>query len=89
MTGNDMEILNLIARINMHQSRIPEGLFAFDRNGIRMAIASIEDETLELYSEWSNNKRYLGTKVQTIRWELLDIAAVAMIAYKETFKVRT
>lgn len=60
-------------------------LFAFDRNGLRMAIAAIEDETNELYDEWQHHKRQLGNGVESIRWELLDIAAVAMIAYERTF----
>jgi NTP pyrophosphatase (non-canonical NTP hydrolase) len=61
---------------------IPD-LFSFTRNGLRMSIASIEDETGELYEEWLRNKRNLGNAVHEIRHELLDIAAVALHAYEQ------
>jgi hypothetical protein len=74
-------------RIAAQEKRIedkPE-LFKFDRNGLRMAIAAIEDETSELYEVWQHNKRKPGNARDLFRWELLDIAAVAMLAYERTF----
>ena len=78
-------IEELTQRMADQANRIPEGLFAFNRNGLRMAIAAIEDETNELYDEWRNHKRHLGNGITAIRHELLDVAAVAMQAYEETF----
>ena len=60
-------------------------LFAYDRNGLRMAIASIEDESNELYTVWVDNHHDLSGCVAEVRHELLDIAAVAMLAYERTF----
>jgi hypothetical protein len=60
-------------------------VFTFTRNGLRMSIASIEDETAELYEEWRGSKNHLGNAVGEIRHELLDIAAVAMHAWEQTF----
>jgi hypothetical protein len=60
-------------------------IFSYDRNGLRLAIASIEDETEELYNEWRMHKRHLGNAVHEIRHELLDIAMCAMLAYIRTF----
>ena len=61
--------------------RMTDPLFTFDRNGLRLAIAAIDDENNELYDEWRMNKRMLGNARNEIKYELLDIAAVAIIAY--------
>ena len=76
----------LITRMQDQANRCPPSLFAFNRNGLRMAIAAIEDETRELHAEWHQHKRDLPAGVNAIRHELLDIAAVAMLAFKETFR---
>jgi hypothetical protein len=76
-------------RVELQKSKVafkPE-LFSYDRNGLRMAIASIEDETNELYDEWVQHKRHLGNCIDQVRHELLDIAGVAMLAYERTFDV--
>ena len=76
----------LLERMHDQANRCPQSLFAFNRNGVRMAIAAIEDETRELYDEWQENKHVLDDCARgAIRHELLDIAAVAMLAYEETF----
>jgi hypothetical protein len=61
-------------------------LFTYDRNGLRLAIAALEDEIQELWTEWNNNKRYLSNGKREIQHELLDIAAIAMYAYLESTK---
>ena len=76
--------INLWERITAISERCTDDLFAFNRNGLRMAIAAIEDETQELYDEWRNHKGMLGNGREAIRHELLDIAAVAIIAYIQT-----
>lgn len=60
-------------------------LFRFDRNGMRLGIAAIEDEANELYEEWRDHKNTLGDAVMQIRHELLDIAAVAMHVLEQTY----
>jgi len=88
MSDEQMVIrLNDLMQRIIDQGKRIEGLdlFTFDRNGLRMAIASIEDETQELYDEWRNHKRMLGNAVHEIRHELLDIAAICMLAYDRTF----
>lgn len=82
---NVLALSALSVRMEEQERAIPEGLFAYTRNGLRMAIAAIDDEANELYDEWTQHKRALGNCVSEVRHELLDIAAVAMIAYKETF----
>jgi NTP pyrophosphatase (non-canonical NTP hydrolase) len=78
----DQENLKALAeRINQQSNKFPQG-YPFDRNGLRLAIAAIEDETGELYEEWSHNKRHLGNAHTNIRYELLDIAAVCMLALR-------
>jgi hypothetical protein len=69
---------------NSKIDQLDHDLFAFNRNGLRAAIAAIEDETTELYDEWRMHKRNLHNGVVEIRHELLDIAAVAMLAYERT-----
>lgn len=80
----DTSLDDLRERMRAQDSRISDHLFAFNRNGLRLAIAAIEDETSELYDEWRNHKRMLGNAHKEIQNELLDIAAVAMLTYLET-----
>jgi hypothetical protein len=58
--------------------------FTYDRNGVRLGIAALEDELRELYDEWAANKRYLRKPdvADRIRHEVLDVAAVAMLIYR-------
>lgn len=79
---------DLDERMHEQDHRMPYGLFSFDRNGVRMTIAALEDETGELYHEWSHHKNNLGNALDSIRHEYLDIAAVAMRGYLETFTGR-
>lgn len=55
--------------------------FTYDRNGLRLGIAALEDELRELYDEWAAGKRKLDDPavVAGIRHEVADIAAVAML----------
>jgi hypothetical protein len=73
-------------RISDQSERLPAPLFTFDRNGLRLAIAAMEDEIQELWEEWNNNKRHLGNAHKEIEHELLDIAAVALITYIHAMK---
>lgn len=73
----------LWSRIKEMNEKGVDEFFSFDRNGLRLAIAAIEDETNELYEEWRNHKRMLGNARDAIRHELMDIAACAIIAYME------
>lgn len=77
---------DLRERVTEQCERMTDPLFTFDRNGLRLAIAAIEDETKELYDEWRMHKRHLGNAHAEIQHELLDIAAVAIIAYTQTME---
>jgi hypothetical protein len=81
LTDNGLDALE--ERMDQLASKIHPGLYRFTRNGLRMAIASIEDETAELYDEWTHNKRMLGNAASGCKTELLDIAAVAMLAWEQ------
>lgn len=71
-------------RMTNMENRYPNP-FPFNRNGLRLAIAAIEDETGELYDEWKLHKRTLGNARERIQHELLDIAGCALLAYERTF----
>jgi hypothetical protein len=79
---------DLTQRMDEQQQRMTSTPFTYDRNGLRLAIAAIEDENQELYDWWAGYKRSLGTPgvIHQIRHELLDIAAVAMLTYEKTFE---
>lgn len=68
------------------QSRFDPAWFGFHRNGLRLGVASLEDELQELWAEWHHHKRHLGNGIQGIRHELLDIAGVALLIYVESLK---
>jgi hypothetical protein len=57
--------------------------YPYNRNGVRLGIAALEDEVNEVYEEWRNNKRHLGNCVNEIRYELLQVAAIAMRMIRE------
>jgi hypothetical protein len=57
--------------------------YPYDRNGVRLGIAALEDEVNEVYEEWRNHKRHLGNCVNEIRSELLQVAAIAMRMIRE------
>jgi hypothetical protein len=81
-------LIDLVARMEAQSSRINVSeLFRYDRNGVRAAIAALQDETAEVLAVWRLNKRYLKSRpaIEAIRHEFLDVAAVAMLAYQETF----
>jgi hypothetical protein len=77
-------LMKLMERMTDQVARFPDidRWFTYDRNGLRQAIAAIEDETAELYDEWAANKRHLGNCADEVRHELLDIAAVALLMYE-------
>lgn len=77
----NLALAALRMRMDEQSARMTPPLFTFDRNGLRLAIAALEDETNELYEEWRGNKRHLGNAHKEIKHELLDVAAVAMITY--------
>jgi len=60
------------------EKRYPYG-FPYTRNDVRLGIAALEDETMEVYTEWNNNKHHLGNCIHDIRIELLQVAAIAMM----------
>ena len=84
-----MKFSALTDRINNITSRPGcNHLYHYDRNGMRLAIAALEDETRELWEAWHDGRiRHTDqmsndpTMTYQIATELLDIAAVAMIAY--------
>lgn len=73
-------------RMMEQQSRFDPAWFGFNRNGLRLGIAALEDELQELWREWSDNKNHLGNAVHEIRHEALDVAAVALLIYVESLK---
>lgn len=75
--ANYME--DLITTVNDLTNRFPEG-FPADRNGIRLGIAAIEDETQEVWEEWRQLRRSLPDCDMTyLRTELLQVAAVCLM----------
>jgi hypothetical protein len=55
----------------------------YDRNGLRLGIAALQDELKELYDEWAAGKKRLddpGVRAR-LAHEALDAAAVAMQVY--------
>ena len=71
--------------VTQHEALTANGAdFTYDRNGLRLGIAALEDEVRELYAEWADGKRNLSRPdtVAGIRHEALDIAAVAMLIYR-------
>jgi hypothetical protein len=61
----------------------PQG-FPCTRDGIRLGIAAIQDETSEVWKEWEANKRAFGKwlpnsdSLEPMRQELLQVAAITM-----------
>jgi len=77
--SQDEEILAAIGKRAAEQSaRFPAG-FPYDRNGVRLGIASLQDEVRELYLEWEANKRTLNLAADRVRHELLDIAGIVVL----------
>lgn len=72
------ELQELIAlRLTDQKRRYPPG-FPCDRNGIRLGLASIQDELKEALDAWHVEKRHpFKTNSQTFH-ELLDVIAVAI-----------
>lgn len=65
--------------------------FPFDRNGIRLGIAALEDEVAEVKKEWRQGRvHHTGymTKEsrETIREELRDVIAVGIMMYESTYR---
>lgn len=60
------------------ENRFPPG-FPYDRNGVRLGIAALEDEVQEVWTEWNIHKRNMSRGCETIRTELLQVASVAML----------
>ena len=71
--------------VKQHEALAANGAdFTYDRNGLRLGIAALEDELREVYDEWKAHKRNLAdpAAVAALRHELLDVAAVAMLMYR-------
>ena len=86
--GSNATIIALedhIANKRIHHPEVDE-LFSFSRNGLRLAIASIEDETYELLDAWREHKRNLDQGRISLGHELLDIAMICMIAYENMWE---
>jgi hypothetical protein len=58
--------------------------FTYDRNGLRLGIAALEDELRELYAEWAAGKKRLDDPAVAakLRHEVLDVASVALLIYR-------
>ena len=58
--------------------------FTYDRNGLRLGIAALEDEIREVYDEWAAGKKRLDDPAvaERLASELLDVASVAMLIYR-------
>lgn len=67
------ELMNEIAR----QDQIHPAGYPYTRDGIRMGIASLQDEVEEVYDEWKLHKRDLS-KSDNLTIELYQVAAIAM-----------
>jgi hypothetical protein len=65
------------------RSGFRDTLYSYDRNGLRMGIASLEDEVRELYDEWRAGKRDLPAAAPRITDEVLDVAAVAVLLLEQ------
>lgn len=65
-----------VARLHKQIEAFPPG-FPADRNGIRLGIAAIQDETSEVLAEWYDAKR-TDKDWTRVYDELLDVIAVAM-----------
>lgn len=78
----------LLNHINELRARTGFTTFEYNRNGLRLGLAAIEDEHGELYELWLMNKRALFTPkvIENVKHEALDIAACAMIVYMEASK---
>lgn len=76
-------LLLLIAEEVDRQDRNHPGGYPFDRNGVRLGIAALEDEVQEVYEEWRKHKRDLGNGAASIRAELLQVMGVAFRIVRE------
>lgn len=76
-------LLLLIAEEVDRQDRNHPGGYPFDRNGLRLGIAALEDEVQEVYEEWRKHKRDLGNGADSIRAELLQVMGVAFRIVRE------
>jgi NTP pyrophosphatase (non-canonical NTP hydrolase) len=76
-------LLLLIAEEVDRQDRNHPGGYPFDRNGLRLGIAALQDEVQEVYEEWRLYKRDLGNGAEAIRAELLQVMGVAFRIVRE------
>jgi hypothetical protein len=87
-TGADPELTELAGRMAHQHARLTgpplPANFTYDRNGLRLGIAALEDELRELYDEWAAGKKRLDDPgvAAKLRHETLDVAAVAMLIYR-------
>jgi hypothetical protein len=87
-TKADPELIELADRMADQHARltgppIPVD-FTYDRNGLRLGIAALEDELREFYDEWAAGKKHLDDPgvAARLRHEALDLAAAAMLIYR-------
>jgi len=63
--------------INRQEKILPANkCFPFNRNGIRLGIASLEDELKETLDAWNKEKR--GTKYKETKKELIQLIALGI-----------
>lgn len=80
----DAEIIaDLIEHADWMARRMEDPKFTYTRNGVRLAIAAIRDETNELWDEWNLYKRTFHAdnvvRDNDIAHELRDIAAIVIL----------
>ncbi len=78
---NDQDVLNaVLGRLARHDRKFGTNWPA-ERNQLRLALATIEDEHREAYEAWRAGKR--AGDWTDLADELLDVAAVALRALRE------
>ena len=79
MTTTEYLAGRLVAEVD-RQDRIHPGGYPADRDGLRLGLAALEDETREAYDEWRVHRRVAGWG--GLAGELLQVAGVAMRMYR-------
>jgi len=74
---NEILERDIFNRLRRQHVRFPAG-FPCDRNGIRLGLASVEDELKETLEAWQDEKRQPFTRTCKTYDELLDLIACAI-----------
>lgn len=92
---DEAEIANIMSELMDHVAAIKarDGFtgFPFDRNGIRLGIAALEDEIAEVKKEWQEGRvHHTGYMTEesreAVRKELRDVIAVGIMMYESTYR---